>query len=66
MLDAILAQSRNTALIMGLIAMIGLLLRKARNGCDQRYDENSYRIYGLQHWIFSNVRCCRHLQICSM
>ena len=28
MLDAILAQSRNTALIMGLIAMIGLLLQK--------------------------------------
>lgn len=28
MLDAILAQSRNTALIMGLIALIGLLLQK--------------------------------------
>ncbi len=28
MLDAILAQARNTALIMGLIAMIGLLLQK--------------------------------------
>ena len=29
MLDAILAQSRNTALIMGLIAIIGLLLQKS-------------------------------------
>ncbi len=28
MLDAILAQSRNTALIMGLVALIGLLLQK--------------------------------------
>ena len=28
MLDALLAQSRNTSLIMGLIAMIGLLLQK--------------------------------------
>ena len=28
MLDMILAQSRNTALIMGLIALIGLLLQK--------------------------------------
>lgn len=30
MLDAILAQSRNTALIMGLIALIGLLLQKKK------------------------------------
>ena len=30
MLDALLAQSRNTALIMGIIALIGLLLQKKR------------------------------------
>ena len=33
MLDAILAQSRNTALIMGLVALIGLLLQK-KNAVD--------------------------------
>lgn len=57
MLDAILAQSRNTALIMGLVGTDRSA--SSEEECSRYYQwncKNSYRIHGIQYRIQCNVR----------
>ena len=62
MLDAIMAQCRNTSLIMGVIALVGLLLQK-KSATDVMSGTMKTVIgfYGIQHWFQRDVSLCNHL-----